>query len=151
VLVGGMHRNGKTYAQDIHRFVEKHALQSQVIFAGSRGDVADLMVAMDIVVHASIRPEPFGRVILEGMALGKAVIATDMGGVPEFVQNGVTGRLVPPNNHRLLARAIVELLEDPAYRKRLGQNGREEVEQRFVMQRHVRDVTEAYGGLAGRH
>jgi glycosyltransferase involved in cell wall biosynthesis len=85
------------------------------------------------------------------MALGKAVIATDMGGVPEFVQNGVTGRLVPPNNHRLLARAIVELLEDPAYRKRLGQNGREEVEQRFVMQRHVRDVTEAYGGLAGRH
>jgi glycosyltransferase involved in cell wall biosynthesis len=144
LIVGGVHDNGKAYARDLHRAVEEHGLQSQVRFTGSRDDVADLVAAMDIVIHASIRPEPFGRVIIEGMALGKAVIATKMGGVPEFVQDSVTGKLVPPNDHQVLARTIVALLEDASYRTYLGNNGREEVERRFTMQRHVMEVTDAY-------
>jgi glycosyltransferase involved in cell wall biosynthesis len=85
------------------------------------------------------------------MALGKAVIATNLGGVPEFVQDGVTGRLVPPGDHRALARAVLELLGDAAYREQLGSNGRQEAQRRFVIQHHVEEVTDAYAGLEGKH
>jgi glycosyltransferase involved in cell wall biosynthesis len=151
LIVGGVHRNGVEYARDLQRFVEEHELQRHVICTGTRDDVADLVAAMDILIHASINPEPFGRVILEGMALGKAVIATNLGGVPEFVQDGVTGRLVPPGDHRALARAVLELLGDAAYREQLGSNGRQEAQRRFVIQHHVEEVTDAYAGLEGKH
>ena len=147
LIVGGVHRNGTEYARELHRFVEKQGLQQHVIFTGFRKDVANLVAAMDIVIHASVHPEPFGRVILEGMALGKAVIATNIGGVPEFVQDGATGRLVPPGDPRTLARAIVELLEDAVHLERLGNNGRQEVQRRFIVQGHVEEIAAAYDSL----
>jgi glycosyltransferase involved in cell wall biosynthesis len=151
LIVGGIHRNGVDYARDLRRLVEERGLQKNVIFTGFRDDVADLVNAMDILIHASVTPEPFGRVILEGMALGKPVIATNLGGVPEFVKDGVTGRLVPAGDPRALADAILELLRDRTYRERLGDNARKEVQRRFVVQRHVEEIVDAYSrlGLSG--
>jgi glycosyltransferase involved in cell wall biosynthesis len=149
LVVGGVHRRGSEYARDLHRFVEEHGLTSHVIFTGPRDDVPDLMTAMDVVIHASVVAEPFGRVVLEGMAAARAVIATDMGGVPEILKDGVTGKLVPPDDPQSLAVAIVGLLADADQRRRLGENGRAEVEQRFSMQRHVRSVTDVYASLGG--
>jgi glycosyltransferase involved in cell wall biosynthesis len=145
LIVGEVQQNG--YARDIHKFVEEHGLQKNVIFTGFREDIAELMSAMDIVIHASVKPEPFGRVILEGMTLGKAVIATNLGGVPEFVQDSVTGRLVPPSDSRALAAVIVELIRDSAQRQRLGHNARQQIHQRFSMQHHVEEITSAYSLL----
>ncbi|MGH7827787.1 MAG: glycosyltransferase family 4 protein [Candidatus Binatia bacterium] len=147
LIVGGVHRNGAQYAADINRFVQQHGLQSNVIFTGFRDDVADLVAALDVVIHASVTPEPFGRVILEAMTLGKPVIATNIGGVPEFVQDLITGRLVPPGDFHALAAAIVELLGDSVLRERLGSNARHEVHQRFTMQRHVEEIAGAYASL----
>jgi glycosyltransferase involved in cell wall biosynthesis len=149
LLVGGVHRNGAAYARDLKRSITEHKLQNQVICTGVREDVADLMAAMDIVIHASVAPEPFGRVILEGMALGKAVIATNIGGVPEFVQDDVTGRLVPPSDPQALARTILELLGDVAQREQLGHQGCQEVRRRFDIQHHVEAITHAYASLRG--
>ena len=150
LIVGGVHRSGTEYAQELHRFVEKHGLKNNVIFTGFRDDVADLVATMDVVIHASVGAEPFGRVILEAMALGKPVIATNIGGVPEFVQHGVTGQLVPPCDPRALGEAMVELLRNPLQRNRLGNNGRLEVRQRFTVQRHVQEVCNAYTHLGFR-
>lgn len=147
LIVGGVHRSGTEYAQELHRFVEEHGLKNNVIFTGFRDDVADLVATMDVVIHASVGPEPFGRVILEAMALGKPVIATNIGGVPEFVQHGVTGQLVPPCDSKALAEAMVELLRDPLQRDRLGNNARLEVRQRFTVERHVQEVCNAYTHL----
>jgi glycosyltransferase involved in cell wall biosynthesis len=150
LIVGGVHRSGAEYAQELYRYVEEHRLQNNVIFTGFRDDVADLVAIMDVVIHASIYPEPFGRVILEAMGLGKPVIATDIGGVPEFVQHGVTGQLVPPRDPKALAEAMVELLRNPFRRDRLGSNGRLAVHERFTVQRHVQEVCNAYAHLGFR-
>jgi glycosyltransferase involved in cell wall biosynthesis len=147
LIVGGVHQAGAEYAQDLHRYVEEHGLKNNVIFTGFRDDIPDLLAIMDVVIHASVSPEPFGRVIMEAMSLGKPVIATDIGGVPEFVQHGVTGRLVPPCDPKALAEAMAELLRDPLERNRLGNNGRLEVRQRFSVQRHVQEVCNAYRHL----
>jgi len=147
LIVGGVHRGGAEYAQELYRYVEEHGLNNNVIFTGFRNDIEDVVSTMDVIIHASINPEPFGRVILEGMALGKPVIATDIGGVPEFVQHGVTGQLVPPRDPKALADAIVELLRDRLRRDRLGNNGRLAVLQRFTVQRHVQEVCNAYTHL----
>jgi glycosyltransferase involved in cell wall biosynthesis len=147
LVVGGVHRDGVEYAQTLYRYVEDNVLGSRVIFTGFRDDVANLLATMDVVIHASVSPEPFGRVILEAMALGKAVIATDIGGVPEFVQHGVNGKLVPPRDSKTLAKAILELLRNPVRRDRLGANGRSTVHRRFAVQQHVEQVCEAYSRL----
>jgi glycosyltransferase involved in cell wall biosynthesis len=147
LIVGGIHRNGKEYAEQIRRFIEITGLHDNIIFTGFREDVADLIGALDLLIHASISAEPFGRVILEGMALGKAVIATNMGGVPEFVEDGVTGRLVPPGDSKALARAMIELLGDAAQRHSLGNHGRVAVHRRFTVEQHVREICQAYTSL----
>ena len=82
VIVGGVHRAGEGYAASCSARIAALGLAQRVHFIGFRDDIPDVMNAWDVVVHASVRPEPFGRVILEGMLLGKPVIATAAGGVP---------------------------------------------------------------------
>ena len=105
-IVGGVHRAGESYAADAARARRaRSGLTTRVHFAGFRDDIPDVMNAWDVVVHASVRPEPFGRVILEGMLLGKPVIATAAGGVPRADRaTGDTGFLVPPGDAAALAR-----------------------------------------------
>src|SRR5262249_57484052 len=83
-------------------------------FSRYRADVQRVMAALDVVIHASTDPEPFGRVLLEGMAMGKAVIATDLGGPREIIEHGVSGFLVPPGDAVALAAAVETLIADPS-------------------------------------
>jgi glycosyltransferase involved in cell wall biosynthesis len=83
-------------------------------FLGFRADVAELMRASDAIVHASVHPEPFGRVIVEGMLAGRPVIASRAGGVTEIVDDH-TAVLVPPNDAAALAAAIEGLARDPSH------------------------------------
>lgn len=147
LVVGGVHRNGAKYAEEIHRLVKDEALEQNIVFTGVRDDVADLVAAMDVLIHSSVTPEPFGRVILEGMALGKAVVATNIGGVPETMEDGVTGRLVPPGDPKALATALLGLLGNAGVRERLGRNGRSQVLERFTIEHHVRQICGAYTQL----
>ena len=82
---------------------------------------------MDIVLHSSITPEPFGRVMIEGMALGRPVIAPREGGPLAIVVDGETGLLVPPRDADGMARALMELLADPERRKAMGRAARARV------------------------
>ncbi len=94
-------------------------------------DPADAMRALDVVVHASTRPEPFGRVIVEAMACGRAVVAVAGGGSGELFADGEEALGVPSGDPDALASAIARLAGDPALRLRLGQAGRMAAETRF--------------------
>ncbi|MEW6245962.1 MAG: glycosyltransferase family 4 protein [Nitrospirota bacterium] len=117
-----------------------------VHFTGWLDDVRDVLALCDVFVLPS-RGEHFGRVLIEAMAMGKPVVATDGGGVPEIVRHGETGLLVPSGRPPALARVILTLLDDPAYAASLGAAGRERVEREFSLSRHVTQVERLYGEL----
>ncbi|TFH30343.1 MAG: glycosyltransferase, partial [Myxococcales bacterium] len=87
--------------------------------------------------------EPFGRVIIEGMSVGRPVIATRAGGVPEFVHDGVDGILVEPGDSRQLADVLLGLIDDPVRRQDLGRAAKFAV-RKFSLQTHVEQITEIY-------
>lgn len=98
------------YAADLKTTVNELGLGDRVHFLGQRGDVPRLMRAVDVVIHPSIDPEPFGRTLVEAMLAGVPVIATNNGAAPDILDQGRAGRLVPPNDPELLAKAIKDVL-----------------------------------------
>lgn len=113
----------RAYARTLRAQVRQNTLENRVHFLGFRADVPALMRLCDVVLHTSVAAEPFGRVIVEGMLAGRAVVATEAGGASEIIQDGRTGRLVPPNRSDLLSETIATLLADPQARERLAGAG----------------------------
>ena len=115
-------------------------------FAGPRADVPDFLRAADLFVHPS-HQEGFSNAILEAMAAGLPVVACDVGGNPEAVVDGETGRLVPSRNPDLLAAAMEELLRDEGKRRAMGEAGRRRAEERFSLGRMIAEVEAMYESL----
>jgi glycosyltransferase involved in cell wall biosynthesis len=107
----------------------------------------DVFRALDVVVHASTRPEPFGRTIVEAMSCGRAVVAANEGGASELVTSGVDALAVTPREPEALADACVRLLDDPALRRRLGVAGRATALARFSRRRLGHQVLAEYERL----
>lgn len=143
-MVGdAIYPHSKSYKQRLLSLVDLNGLKERVIFAGFREDIPELLASFDIFVLPS-RSEGFGRANLEAMAMGKSVISTNVGGVPEVVLNGVTGILVPPRSSKALSHAIMRLLRDSYLRASMGKEGRRRVKQYFTLQAHVRRIEEIY-------
>ena len=123
-------------------------LQERVRFLGWRNDVRDILAEADVLAVPS-EAEPFGRVALEAMALGKPVVGTNAGGLPEVVCDGETGLLVSPGDAEALASAIRSLLRDPARAAAMGQAGRERVRTYFDIRTCARRVERVYEELLG--
>ena len=123
-------------------------LADRVIFTGYQKYPAACMAAMDVVVHTSTSPEPFGLVVLEGMALGKPVVATAHGGPLDVVVEGGTGFLTAPGDAAELAAVLVRLLGDADLRQRVGAAGRARFLDKFTAERNVRQLERVL--LAGR-
>lgn len=119
-------------------------LEGRIVFAGVRQDVPELLPGLDAVLFSSVR-EGLSMAMLEAMAAGVPVIATDVGGTPELIAHGVTGLLVPPGRPESLADALVALLEDAAGAAAIRQAARRCVEDRFSLDR----MTAAYEALYG--
>ena len=113
---------------------------SRVQFLGFRDDIPTLMRAADIVVHASPWPEPFGRVVVEGMLAGRPVVATRAGGVGEIVSDGQTGVLVPPGDAAAMAQAVQALRADPVRAAAIAAAGAVHVRAAFGVEGMVRGV-----------
>jgi len=105
------------------------------------------MSALDVLVLASTSPEPFGRVLIEAMAAGKPVVATDAGAVREIMTDGVHGLLVPQGDVQALARAIVDVLTDRDLAAAMGQEGQRRATERFGVQQYVDGVEAVYRDL----
>lgn len=142
ILVGDALFGEQAYAERLKAQVQKLGLADRIHFLGFRSDIPRLMRMVDIVLHTSIDPEPFGRVIVEGMLARRPVIATRAGGVEEIIDHGHTGLLVPPGNPVELADAINGLLADPARAETIARAGRLDAESRFTVEANVAAMSE---------
>ena len=135
------------YQEHITSMATSFGLEKKVIFTGFRDDVPRLMSALDIIIHCSSLPEPFGRVVIEGMAAGKPVVATAAGGVLDIIEDGVSGILVPCKDSKAIAQAINGLLSNPDSAKLMGLAARRRVAEKFALQDHVTAVQKVYDSV----
>ncbi len=120
----------------------------RVVFTGRRDDVPAVTAALDVAVLPSYR-EAQGLSVLEAMALSRPVVASNVGGIPEMIEDGVTGLLVPPHDAAALSAAIVRLLRDHPYADTLGRAGHDLVHDRFCIELMVSAVESIYDEGAG--
>lgn len=147
LIVGSAMFGEEEYSRRIRRQCSELGLDDIVEFTGFREDVPEIIASLSILVHASITPEPFGQVVLEGMMAGKPVVATRAGGVAEVMLDGETGILVPMGDPGALATAMMRLLDNPNEAERLGAAGRQRAKTMFSIERTARGVEAVYDHL----
>ncbi len=148
-IVGDESDGAREYLDNIRKYVDAAGMTGRLVFAGYRDNVEEFYAAMDIVVHASVSPEPFGMVVPEAMAARRAVIASDAGGPREVVENGVDGLLVPPGDTHALAEAVLKLARDSAYRHRMANAGYGKVLTRLSIPTNAEKVSAVYDAVLG--
>jgi glycosyltransferase involved in cell wall biosynthesis len=134
LIVGAALYGEDAYAEELQRQVRTMNLADRVHFLGFRNDIPDLMGLASVVVHTSVAPEPFGRVLVEGMLAKRPVVASRAGGAVEVIEDGASGMLVPPADPGALARAVAGLLSDSAQARRIAVNGYERACRLFSLQ-----------------
>jgi len=133
----------RRYKAELKNLTKSLNLSETVIFTGFREDIPQVLSALDILVMAS-DAEPFGRVMIEAMAMAKPVVAADSGASPEIVLNGETGILVSPKDSKALAKGIIKLVGDKEKAIELGRAGRKRVEKFFSIGKNVSETEEVY-------
>jgi len=122
---------------EIERLIRELGLDDHVVLTGSRSDVPDLLRAMDVFVLSSSTVECFPNALLEAMAAGRPAVCTAVGGVPEMIEDTVTGYLVPVHDPGALADRLVHILSDSELAHRMGEAARARVEALFSLRANV--------------
>jgi glycosyltransferase involved in cell wall biosynthesis len=148
IIVG---KGDERYTMRLKELSELLGISERVIFADYRRNIPSLLKNIDILVFPSIKGEGFARVILEAMAAGKSVIATDDAGNPEAVTSGVSGYIVPAGDIPALVEKIRLLVHDKEKRNAMGQAGRKRVEEFFTIQQNVKSIQNVYLDIFSRH
>jgi glycosyltransferase involved in cell wall biosynthesis len=143
VIVGGPLFGHEEFAAELTEKVVALGLESRIRFLGFRADIPALMSAMDIIVHSSIAPEPFGRVVVEGMLAGKPVVASAAGGVLEILEHGKTGWLYEPSNPDALANVLQAVLDDQVLASTIAKAGQLHARQTFTVAATVKQIEAA--------
>lgn len=144
VVVGAPLFGEEQYAQSLRDLALNLGISGRVVFRGFQEDVQAEIRALDILVHASTSPEPFGQVVIEGMVEGLPVIAADAGGVQEIIAHGENGILTPTGDVPALAAALESLLRNPQQARLLGQAGRRHVLSNFTITQTAEKVMDVY-------
>lgn len=147
LIVGGAEFFSEEYARQVDAQVRDSGFDNRIRLCGYRDDIAAVLAASDVVVHASLEPEAFGRVIIEAMAAGRPVVGSMVGGVPELIEDGVSGLLVPPNDAARLARAVRRILDDRDLARRLAEGGLKRVREDFDIRLHLERVSKIYEAM----
>jgi glycosyltransferase involved in cell wall biosynthesis len=148
VLVGAALFGEDAYEAELRAYVLEHGLADRVHFLGFQHDIAACMKAVDVVAHTSISPEPFGRVIIEGMLAKRPIVAARAGGVTDIVKDRENGILCTPGDVRSLADALGELSADAGLRNRLVEQGYANAISRFGTERYVESVQKILSDVA---
>ncbi|MDQ3432863.1 MAG: glycosyltransferase family 4 protein [Actinomycetota bacterium] len=141
--------DNQAYMRRLHALIESEGVRGDVVFLGAREDVPAVLRAVDLLLVPSWE-EPFGRTVVEAMAMKVPVVATSLGGPAEIVRAGVDGLLLEPRRPERWAEAIESLLDDPGRRARMGESGRARALDRFSLPAHVDAVLAAYRDVAAR-
>lgn len=128
------------YHQELLGLVKKLNLESEIFFTGWRSDIPSVYESLDILAHVRITPEPAALVLMEAMAMGVPVVASKTGGTSELILDGKTGILIPPRDSHALAQAVKHLINNPERAKRMGQRGRQRMEERFTLSKQMEAI-----------
>lgn len=150
LIVGAALYGEEAYADGLRRQAEALDLTDRIHFLGFRSDISSLMGLASVVVHTSVAPEPFGRVLVEGMLAKRPVIATRAGGALEIIEHGTSGVLVPPADSGALARALAELLSDEAQAGRIAANGYSRARRHFSLDAMLARIEQTVDGVLAR-
>lgn len=131
------------FTKVLTQLIAEQQLENTVRLIGYRKDLPAVFAAATICTMPS-HEEPFGLVALEAMAMGKPVVATRAGGVPEFLVDGEMGFLIEPRDHQALARAILKLVNEPALAQAMGRRGRQHVEEYFTANVYGRNIVATF-------
>ncbi len=134
-LIGHAFNEDQAYERELREFLDRHGLRERVHFVPFQRDIAAALADLDVLIHASLRPEPFGRVLIEAMSVGVPVLAARDGGVPEIVTHDVDGLLARPGDTEEYLAGLRRLLGDAALRERLRSAARDTVARRFSLTR----------------
>ena len=132
------------YGNRLRRLTTELGLESNVAFAGFRDDVPEILSQSDLMVLPSLFGEGLPMVILEAMAMGVAVIASRVEGIPEIIVDGKDGFLVEPGDSDQLSNKIIQLLKDPVLLQDVRQSAREKMFREMNAQRHARQIEYVY-------
>jgi glycosyltransferase involved in cell wall biosynthesis len=135
--------------QHLEKQVHDYHLEKHVLVPGFRTDVLGCMKSFDLFAMSSVT-EGLGTSLLDAMACSLPIVATTAGGIPEIVDEGVTGVLVPPRDHQAMASQIARLLADEPLRRQMAAAGFERVRSRFTVERMVDETAAVYERVAGR-
>lgn len=147
LVIGGTPDGSPGYRNELMKMAEDLNISDKVVFTGHRSNVAPLLGLLDIVVHASTLPEPFGRVIIEAMAMKRLVIASRAGGPTKIIENRKNGFLTTPGDAPELASVIIRLLKEKKNLEAVRKAARLTVEERFSIQRHTGNIEKIYAKL----
>jgi glycosyltransferase involved in cell wall biosynthesis len=150
VIVGAALFGEDDYEQKLQKSVIDLGIENSIEFLGFCADVPSVLQDLDILVHASTTPEPFGQVVIEGMAAGLAVIGTDGGGVKEIISHQENGILIPMDDVDSMAEAIRLLIDKPERAKQLGTAAREHVRTNYSVANSARRMETVYRTLMER-
>ncbi|MBM3252165.1 MAG: glycosyltransferase family 4 protein, partial [Candidatus Omnitrophica bacterium] len=132
--------------KELEDLTNKLNLNDNVIFAGSRNDIPEILASLDLFVLSSVS-EGLGRSIIEAMAMQKAVVATNIGGIPEVVKHSVSGILVPAKNADAFAEAIIDLIKNKDKALKMAIAGRKLAETKFNLNFNVEKIQNLYFDL----
>jgi glycosyltransferase involved in cell wall biosynthesis len=146
-VIGGYKENEKEYYNNIRELTKDLSLENDVIFTGMLSDIQQVCNSLDIVILPSLE-ERCSRTLLESLACAKPVVATNVGGTPEIIDNRVNGILVDPEDEHQIAEAVIELLGNDQLRADLGKKGRIKAEQEFDIKNHINGMKKLYQGFS---
>jgi glycosyltransferase involved in cell wall biosynthesis len=149
LIVGGRlfdRKGDKNYDKEILNWIKQMNLEGDVILTGFRNDIPEILAAIDMLVLPSLQ-ESFGVVLIEAMAMEKPVVATNVGGPREIIEDNVSGLLIPPQDPSALSEAILSLLKDKEKPRKMGLKGRKRVESKFDSDLQARKIELIYQGL----
>lgn len=147
LFIGDVADDDRPYFQGLNELTESHKITDRVIFTGYTSDVPDYMNALDVVLHTSVDPEPFGRVLIEAMSLRKPLIGAAAGAIPEIIDNGHTGLTFQPGDAGDLARCINEVLGASESAERMGAAGYERLESLFHIDTNIAKTQNYYSDI----
>jgi glycosyltransferase involved in cell wall biosynthesis len=151
LIIGNDPSIKKDYYELLRHFVIKNNIDSNVRFLGKRKDIPDLLYISEIVCLPSVFPDPFPRTVLEGMAAGKPIVASNTGGIPEMIVDKVTGLLVNPNDSEALSIALMELIENKNKSVWMGEKGKGVVKEKFNSVIHAKKIQVVYLAVSGKN
>ncbi len=144
LVVGSVFADEVQYLNNLRAQVQHAGIEDRFILSDFRRDVSDILAAIDVYVHPSLLPEPFGLVVIEAMAAAKPVVATAHGGPLEMIEDGISGYFVPPADPAALAAKICECLADCGASREMGKRAQQRAMRMFPLSRYLDQMQTLY-------